>query len=680
MPGFYKRRQIIDESQSISIEGTYETDERGLVIRWDAGMQALFGIPPDQVLGQPAWDVRFATYVESRRTPAEYEKLKQECLEILKTGTGVLAGRPLQRILARADGWERRVEFLVSSIKTAKGYRILGTCRTVAGSSSQEHPAQSAYQALIEHSLQGVVIFQGQHLVFANAAAAAITGYAQRELLSFRTEELFDLLHPDSRKPARRTLQELLNGRMEPVFLEYRYRHPDGSLRWLEIHTTPTTHQGSPALQAAFLDRTARKATQDALRRSLEQERRTHELLLSLSHAAQAVLRARTASDIYRVIGEQITKLGFHAVVLTLDLEGSHAELEFATYSQEMVREAKEAIGVPMMGHRFAIQPGGYQHRAIAERRAIYGADSTPFIVEAFDSSVQARVPALAKVLNIQERIGAPLIIQGEVRGILVVNGTGLREEDLPAVEAFANQAAIALENAALTEKEQQQQEALRALSARLVRIQEAERARIARALHDETGQTLTAINLHLAQVVADLAQPSTGKHARALDHLAKTQSLVEQTTRQIREICLRLRPGILDEMGLVPALRWLTNWFAGHYELQVRFLAHGADGRLPAEVETTLYRIVQEGLTNTVRYAQAQNVSVRLDRSPIAVTLTVEDDGFGFDAEAFFSATFKESTGLMGMRERVNLVGGTIEIHSRPSHGTRLSVAIPLV
>ena len=164
-----------------------------------------------------------------------------------------------------------------------------------------------------------------------------------------------------------------------------------------------------------------------------------------------------------------------------------------------------------------------------------------------------------------------------------------------------------------------------------------------------------------------------------ALERIVETRRLVEQTTRQIREMGLMLRPGILDDVGLVPALRWYTNWFAKQYEMATRFRHRGMGDRLRKELETTFYRIVQEAFTNIIRHAQAQNVSVYIERLHESVVLLVADDGVGFDAATFLSNPRGESFGLLGMQERAKLIGGTIDIHSQPGRGTRLSVEIPL-
>lgn len=646
-----------------------------MLIVWDAGMEGLSGIPSQKALGQALWDVRFRALPERQRTAALHHWLKQGFLQLLRTGHWQETERANQIDVAHANGHEFVAELTLSVLETPQGRRIVGAVIKPDPVYLPARATQGAYQSLIEHSLQGVVIFQGQRLVYANESAAAITGYAQRELLSFGLADLIRLLQPIHQKLAWGHWRDWLSGRTAPLFQEYRYRHPDGRERWLEIRVTLVSRQGKRALQAAFLDMTAYKAAQEALQRSLDQERRTHALLLSLSHAAQEVLRARTEHEIYWVIGERIVELGYHALILALDSDSEHLEVSFATYTPEMIQDVEALTQIPMLGYRFKMPEDGYYKRIVVERRAIYTPETEQAIAEALPS-VKSKTRTLAQILKIKQRIGAPLVVRDQIYGILIVNGSGLREDDVPAIEAFANQAAIALENAHLTAEEERQREALRALSARLVRIQEAEQARIARELHDETGQTLTAMSLHLAQAIQKLEQSPAGTDPKTLEHLVQARALVKQTTRQIREMCFRLRPSILDEMGLVPALRWLTNWFEGQYGIQIAFKARKVDGRLPSEIETTLYRIAQEGLTNAMRYARAHRVFVRLDCLVHAVRLTVQDSGAGFEPS---DIVLGESTGLVGMKERVALVKGTLQIDSRPGKGTRVTVEIPL-
>jgi two-component system sensor histidine kinase UhpB len=211
----------------------------------------------------------------------------------------------------------------------------------------------------------------------------------------------------------------------------------------------------------------------------------------------------------------------------------------------------------------------------------------------------------------------------------------------------------------------------LRHLSRQLLSTQEGERRRIARELHDEIGQTLTAIKMAL-QAARRGAGPSS--------HLDDGIGLVERTLVQVRNLSLDLRPAVLDELGLVPAVRWYLDRQAQRAGL-VAYLDAGPDaGRLPAELETTCFRLVQEALTNVVRHARAQTVWVNLGRRAGEMRLEVRDDGAGFDvAAARHRATHGGSLGLLGLQERVQLAGGDLTIQSEPGHGTEIQVRLPL-
>lgn len=217
----------------------------------------------------------------------------------------------------------------------------------------------------------------------------------------------------------------------------------------------------------------------------------------------------------------------------------------------------------------------------------------------------------------------------------------------------------------------------LQRLSAQLMSAQEAERARLARELHDELGQALTAVSLNLAEVLKGLpseAIPTLG------EKLVEARSLTGQALDLVRRMALDLRPGILDDLGLVAALRWHLNRWTKTFGVETEFQVVDADTRLDLEVETAVYRIVQEAMTNVAKHAQASKVRVCLERKPSAIVAFVEDNGRGFAAnEPSVRETPEHGVGLLGMRERVALLGGEFNLWSRPGHGTRLSVVIPL-
>lgn len=210
----------------------------------------------------------------------------------------------------------------------------------------------------------------------------------------------------------------------------------------------------------------------------------------------------------------------------------------------------------------------------------------------------------------------------------------------------------------------------LRTLSRRLLDVQEQERRHLARELHDEIGQMLTGLHFTLEAASRDLSDDS----ARTL-HTA--QNMVKDLTTRIRDLSLRLRPTMLDDLGLMPALLWHFERFTASTQVRVRFEHNLAETRLPPALETAAYRIVQESLTNVARHAGVQEVTVRLWVDQDALHLQVADKGAGFDPKAVFIGS--HTSGLAGMFERVDLLDGDLTIQSAPGTGTHLSAVLPM-
>ncbi len=231
--------------------------------------------------------------------------------------------------------------------------------------------------------------------------------------------------------------------------------------------------------------------------------------------------------------------------------------------------------------------------------------------------------------------------------------------------------ASIAIENAQLLEQVRESRESLRVLTHRLVDSQENERRRIARELHDELGQTLTGLKMQLEEALR-----STPEAARK--SLVEAQSQAAELMAQIRALSLELRPSILDDLGLLPALLSQVDRYSTLTKMQVDFKQSGLeDQRFPAAVETATYRLVQEALTNAARHAQVKRVSVRILAKDGVIHVLVEDKGAGFDPNEALAAA--GSSGLIGMRERVLSLEGQFSVESTPGEGTRVLAEIPL-
>jgi signal transduction histidine kinase len=224
-----------------------------------------------------------------------------------------------------------------------------------------------------------------------------------------------------------------------------------------------------------------------------------------------------------------------------------------------------------------------------------------------------------------------------------------------------------------LFEQARQMQESLRNLSNQVLHVQEEERKRISRELHDEVGQALTAISMNLQALKRNGASESPAM----LRKLADTQSLLQGTMETVHRFARELRPSMLDELGLLPALRSQMKGFAERTGLEVRFRANAIAENLDAEQKTVLFRIAQESLTNVARHAQASRVEVTLRKLGNSICMEVADNGKSFDQNAQSAARGKR-LGLLGMQERVRLVNGKFAIQPSPGNGTTVRVEIP--
>jgi signal transduction histidine kinase len=285
------------------------------------------------------------------------------------------------------------------------------------------------------------------------------------------------------------------------------------------------------------------------------------------------------------------------------------------------------------------------------------------------------RIDSLLEDLEVNQdvtrRLGAstglyvPLLARERPIGVLVAHdkiGPDPRfsSADLRLAEQFANRAAIAVDLSRRVARD-----ALR----RIVSGQELERRRLARELHDETGQALTSILLGL-RAVEEAANPDDMRTAAS-----RLRELVVGTLQDVRRLAVQLRPKALDDFGLVAAVERLVQTFSEATAIRVDLEAQLGEERLPAEVETTLYRIIQEALTNIVKHAGASRVSILLVRSSGTATVVIEDDGHGFDP----AELREDGMGIIGMRERVELHEGRLTVESTPGSGATLAAEVPL-
>ena len=486
-------------------------------------------------------------------------------------------------------------------------------------SSSAIHESDLA-QRILEAVPGGVIKVSLEGAIsFANSAAVTFLGLSYDDLANLYVDDFENKVIyengeqcPVSEYPVSKCLS---TGEPQPP-TTLGVQRPDGAIRW-GIFTALPAHDQTGDLSGAvvtFVDITERHRAEDALRESEERYRQLVEL------CPDGIL--------------------IHTDGTLLFVNKALAEILGA-------KSPDELIGTPVID---IVHPDSRDVVLRRIREIETGTPATPWrelkLVRKDGSAVQ--IEAAARPFTLQARHA----IQVLVRDITFRKRAEYEREQL-----FQQ-----VENARARLEE---------LSRRLVDVQEAERRRIARELHDQVGQELTALKLNLDRFGAQGSPAST----QAIDD---AQSRVNHLVNLVRQMSLDLRPIMLDDLGLLPALHWHLDRYFAMSGVRVNFKHSGVtDRRFPPEVETAAYRVVQEALTNVVRHARAQEVIVRLWTTDDTLSVQVEDLGVGFDRDAAISA--RVSSGLSGMRERAALLGGRLSIESTPGYGTHLTAEFPI-
>ena len=270
-----------------------------------------------------------------------------------------------------------------------------------------------------------------------------------------------------------------------------------------------------------------------------------------------------------------------------------------------------------------------------------------------------------ARRMGVRSALYVPLVVQRRPIGVVIAHDklgatSSFTDDDVRLTESLADRAAIAVDLS---------QRVSRDAVRRVVEAQELERTRLARELHDETGQALTSILLGLKSL-EERVDSDEGRGAAS-----ELRQLVVATLQDVRRLAVELRPAALDDFGLVPALERLRDTVSEQAPISVDVQSSLDDRRLPTEIETMLYRTVQEALTNVVKHAEASRVTVRLSQGDNTVLLVVHDDGKGFDPQSAGDG----GLGLIGMRERVALLRGRFTVEASAGAGTMLKVEVPV-
>jgi two-component system sensor histidine kinase DegS len=291
---------------------------------------------------------------------------------------------------------------------------------------------------------------------------------------------------------------------------------------------------------------------------------------------------------------------------------------------------------------------------------------------------INAETGSLRPMVRLQAKSlwGVPLKADGQTIGVMII-GFPKPYEWLPTerelLRAIGDRTALAIERARMNDALREREQRIAELSGHLLRVQEEERKRISRELHDVIAQTLTGINVQLA-ALAKGATIST----KGLDRsITRTRRMVEKSVDIVHEFARELRPAVLDDLGLIPALHAFVKTFSKRTRLHVQLKAFAGVEQLDIAKRTVLFRVAQEALTNVARHAQASRVEVNILKSANHIVLKIKDDGKSFQVKPVFHGKGSKRLGLLGMRERVEMIGGTFGIESAPGQGTTILVEI---
>ena len=613
-------------------EGLLITDSENVVLYANSRMTELSGYATEELLHRPAYEMLLP--------PVRWE-------EALRRNGERMAGIPerYELRLVRKDGTEFWTEINATPYRNSAG-EIVGSLRAIIDITERRRfeealkESEERFRSLVQHASDIITVLDADGMIrYESPAVEKVLGYRPEDLIGTNA---FSYLHPDDRERVARIFAGVLRepGDARPV--EFRFRHADGSWRCLEgIGNNLVDDPVVGGIVVNSRDITGRKTTEGQLRRSLD-------ALLALYEAGQILGSTLESEEIADKLLDIVRRVaGPEACVLRLaDGRGTSGVLR-ASGPDDLLSRMEEADAA-RVARRAALETG--------ERRSF-------------------RLPGRGPEPGVG--IFLPLRTGHRVIGVLeAYGGEALGEKSSgDFLGGLAAQAASALENARLYGELSEREQRLEDLVSKLIQAQEEERRRVAYELHDGLTQVVAAAHQHL-QAFAHYHPPEEPERRRELE---RALGLVRRAVGDSRRVIADLRPTELDDFGLATAIRMRIDELREE-GWRISYDADPQEVRLPPAVETALFRVFQEALTNVRKHARSDRARVTLRRGEHDARLEVRDWGQGFSpGEASAANGRGERIGLSGMRERVALLGGEFEIESRPGAGTVVVATVPL-
>ena len=619
--------------QGVEDYAIFMLDPEGRVASWNEGAERIKEYSANEIIGKH-FSVFYTREDAERGHPEEVLRVAMEEGRYEEEGERV-----------RKDGSRFWATVLITALRDEEGNlrgfsKVLRDITERKEAEKKLRENEELYRSVVEQATENIFLVdvKTRRIIQANAALHHSLGYSNEEL---RRLTLHDIVAHNSEN-IERNVQHILEERRHFIG-ERQYRRKDGSLMYVEVGASALSYGGREVICVVAHDISERKRAEAALRRSLD-------ALLALYETGQLLSSSLDAEEIgSRLLGIIGQVSGTTAAVINLgdDRKRLHA---WRTIGPEgllaSVRDEPEA-------------------RA-ARQAAVETEEEGLLEIETPDLQVK-HLAGLFLPLRVRERVIGVL----EVYGSEDLSESGVLET----FASVANQAASALENAQLYEQLAEHRRRLQELVGKLVTAQEEERRRVAYEVHDGLAQVAAAAYQHLQNFAAD----NPPRSPRGEEVLNQALEMLQQTVGEARNVVAHLRPTVLDDFGLATALRLHVERLSDE-GLRTGYEETLGGERLPEVVETALFRVAQEALTNVRKHARAERVHVALELRSQAVCLQVRDWGRGFMPQSVTGdADPSEKVGLSSMRERVALLGGRFEILSEPGAGTVVVAEVPL-
>lgn len=652
-----KFRAIIEQF----VEGFALVDQEGTIIEWNHAMEEISGIRRDEAVGTKFWDLQNLFLPPQHRTPERYAFIKAGMMEALRTGNWSMFNTPINAALQQSDGKFKFIQHMVFGIQTGEEKWVGYIAQDVTARKQDENTLrenESRLRSYFSLPIAGVFVASPEFgWLDVNDCMCSLLGYSREELLQKSWKELS---LPVNLEAEDQYYERILSGKINGLYFDKQMVRKDGTTLWTTISIQVERFPDGKVKNVVgfMLDISERKRVEEEL--FLESAERfkaaqRSDLLVQIASHINASLELNQTMN---TVCEEVSR-ALHAPVVI-----------FRSFDEDtdcFLYETSVGVNEPLSSKILPV------NRTLVEK-IFKNMGKNLYTIPDVEGLKNYSETTFYEEIHARAVLGVWLKYQGQMLGALSVivpdQPRTFSPEELNLLSGIGSQVSTAIYNAQLFAQVKTGRERLQNLSKQLVDIQEAERRYLAKELHDEIGQLLTQTKMTLENI------PPTGPEKMQITVKQAVGSL-QQLIDQVRGLSLRLRPTILDDLGLLPAALWHIERFTKHTGIKVNFKYHpNIDRRFRQELETTAYRTLQESLTNIARYARVDQISVYLWSDEDQLGLQIEDHGAGFDVKKMLSS--HESNGLSGMIERAQLSNGRLTIESAPGEGTLITLELP--